>query len=242
MRAALPLTLLTMMSLTPALAQPAAPVPLDPPRIVVTGEGEATARPDLATLSLSVMREAKTAREALDANSAAMASVISAMKAEQIAETDLQTAGFQIQPRYVYPQNNEGNQEPKLVAYQVTNTLGVRVRDLSKLGAILDKAVSLGVNQGGDVSFGAVDPVKPLEEARRKAVQDAMARGRTLAEAAGVTLGRVLEIVETSPSAPPMPMMKAFDARREAAPASVPIEAGENAYRTQVTVIFAIEG
>lgn len=242
MRAVLPLTSLAaglMLAASPVFAQGLPATPQPAPRIVVTGEGEATARPDLATLSLSVMREAKTAREALDANNAAMAAVIAAMKSEGVVETDLQTAGFGIQPRYIYPTDNTGNAEPKLVAYQVTNTLGVRVRDVTKIGDLLDKAVSLGVNQGGDISFGAVDPQKPLEEARKNAVADAMRRARTLAEAAGVTLGAVQEITETALNQPPVPMMKAFEARA-AAPAPVPVEAGENTYRVEVTVTVAI--
>nr|WP_245247694.1 SIMPL domain-containing protein [Tianweitania sediminis] len=245
MRSLLPFTSAAALTLAvlPAAAQqgPAQAQMQPPPRIVVTGEGEAKARPDLATLTLSVMREAETAREALDANSAAMAAVIAAMKTEGVAENDLQTAGFGIQPRYTYPShNNNGNAEPQLVGYQVTNTLGVRVRDITKVGDLLDKAVSLGVNQGGDISFGAVDPEKPLQDARKDAVSDAMARARTLAEAAGVTLGSVLEITETSLNQPPVPMMKTFEARSVAAEA-VPIEAGQNTYRVQVTVTFAIE-
>ena len=98
--------------------------------------------PDMALLSLSVMREAMTAREALDANNKAMAEVIAAMKASGIADRDLQTAGVQISPRYDYVNKPDGTQEAKLAAYQVTNTLSVRVRDLAKTGEILDKSVS----------------------------------------------------------------------------------------------------
>ncbi|TIU73795.1 MAG: DUF541 domain-containing protein, partial [Mesorhizobium sp.] len=91
-----------------------------PPRIIVSGEGEATVAPDMAILSLSVMREAKSAREALDANNDAMAAVIAAMKSAGIAERDLQTAGIQINPRYNYTNKADGSQEAELVAYQVT--------------------------------------------------------------------------------------------------------------------------
>ena len=118
-------------------------------RIVVLGEGEAAVAPDMALLSLSVMREAMSAREALDANNKAMAEVIAAMKASGVADRDLQTAGVQISPRYDYVNKPNGTQEAKLAAYQVTNTLSVRVRDLARTGEILDKSVSLGVNQGG---------------------------------------------------------------------------------------------
>jgi uncharacterized protein YggE len=206
-------------------------------RIMVLGEGEATVAPDMALLSLSVMREAMSAREALDANNQAMAEVIAAMKASGIADRDLQTAGVQISPRYDYVTKPDGTQEARLAAYQVTNTLSVRVRDLAKTGEILDKSVTLGVNQGGGVSFTNDDPSATLTEARKNAVADAMARAKTLTDAAGVGLGKIIEISEMSFAQPPMPITaKAFDA---AAPA-VPVEAGENAYKVQVNVTFEL--
>ena len=220
----------------PAMAGAADSLP--PPRIVVSGEGQATVAPDLALLSLSVMREAKTARAALDANNDAMAAVIAAMKSSGIKDRDLQTAGIQINPRYNYTNKPDGSQEAELVAYQVTNTLSVRIRDIDKTGEILDKAVSLGVNQGGGISFTNEDPAAAVTEARKKAVADAMAKAKTLAEAAGVSIGRVLEITDQNIAPPPMPInAKAFDA----AGAAVPVQAGENAYAVQVTVTFELK-
>jgi uncharacterized protein YggE len=234
-RAFLPLALAAAVAM-PAIAS-AAETP-QPPRIIVSGEGEATVAPDLALLSLSVMREAKTAREALNANNDAMAAVIAAMKAAGIAERDLQTAGIQISPRYNYTNKPDGNQEAELIAYQVTNTLSVRVRDISKTGEILDKAVSLGVNQGGGISFTNENPAAVVTEARKKAVADAIAKAKTLAEAAGVSVGKVLEITDQSYAPPPMPMnAKAYDA----AGASVPVQAGENAYKVMVNVTFELK-
>ncbi|WP_292101384.1 SIMPL domain-containing protein, partial [Mesorhizobium sp.] len=208
------------------------------PRIVVSGEGQATVAPDLALLTLSVMREAKTARAALDANNDAMAAVIAAMKSSGIKDRDLQTAGIQINPRYNYTNKPDGSQEAELVAYQVTNTLSVRIRDIDKTGEILDKAVSLGVNQGGGITFSNEDPSAAVTEARKKAVADAMAKAKTLADAARVNLGRVLEITDQNIAPPPMPInAKAFDA----AGASVPVQAGENSYAVQVTVTFELK-
>ncbi len=209
-----------------------------PPRIVVTGEGEATVAPDMATLSLSVMREAATAREALDANNQAMADVIAAMKELGIAERDLQTAAIQIIPRYNYSNRPDGTQSAELVGYQVVNTLSVRIRDLQRTGEILDRAVTLGVNQGGGIVFSNDDPSATITEARKKAVADATAKASTLAEAAGVGLGRVIEITEQAFMQPPIPFeAKTFDRAASAAP----IEAGENAYRVQVNVTFGLE-
>jgi uncharacterized protein YggE len=120
----------------------------------------------------------------------------------------------------------------------VTNTLSVRIRDIDKTGEILDKAVSLGVNQGGGISFSNEDPKAAVTEARKKAVADAMAKAKTLAEAAGVSIGRVLEITDQNIVPAPMPInAKAFDA----AGAAVPVQAGENAYAVQVTVTFELK-
>ena len=233
LKSPVPLVLAAALAL-PVTALAAEPAPQ--PHIMVSGEGEAAVAPDLALISLSVMREAKTAREALDANNDAMAAVISAMKAFGIAERDLQTSGLQISPRYNYTSKPDGSQQAELAACQVTNTLSVRLRDIDKAGEVLDKAVSLGVNQGGNISFANEDPAATVTEARKKAVADAMAKARTLAEAAGVDLGRVLEISDQDTRPAPMPIeAKAFDA------AAVPIQAGENAYRVHVTVTFELK-
>lgn len=220
------------------LAAHAAETPVQP-RIIVTGEGEASVAPDMALISLSVMREAKTAREAMDANNEAMTKVIEAVKASGVEDRDVQTAGLQIMPRYNFTNNPDGTQVADLVAYQVVNTLSVRVREIGKTGEILDKAVSLGVNQGGNITFTNDDPSATITEARRNAVTEAKAKAETLAEAAGVSLGRILEITDQSFGAMPMPIeAKAFD---RAVLQSVPIQAGENSYRVQVNMTFELK-
>lgn len=154
--------------------------------IKVSGEGRSTTAPDMAILQLSVVKDAKTAREALDANNKAMADVLSALKQAGIAERDLQTSGFSINPQYHYPPNNDGgNRPPELVGYQVVNGVGVRVRDLGQLGEILDKSVTLGVNQGGGIEFTNDKPDAVITEARKAAVADAINKAKVLAEAAG---------------------------------------------------------
>lgn len=236
-RILLPLVLVLPIAFAPAaLAADEQPRP----RISVTGEGEASVSPDMAILTLSVTREAETARAALDANNEAMEKVITAMKEEGIAAKDLQTAGLTINPQYVYPDGKSDQKEPRITGYQVTNTLTVRARDIAKIGSLLDRAVTLGVNQGGNIVFTNDDPSKALEEARRGAVADAMAKARTLAEAAGVELGKVRQISEHSIAQPPMPL-RAKAMRMEAAPAAVPVEAGENTYHVGVSMVFGLK-
>jgi uncharacterized protein len=227
--------LLAASFLAPTAAEAADPTPR---RIVVLGEGEASVKPDIAILSLAVMREAPSAGEALASNSKAMTDVIAALKAAGVAERDLQTAGVQINPRYDYVNKPDGTQVTKLAAYQVTNTVTVRVRDLGKTGEIIDKAVSLGVNQGGSVTFTNDDPKATLTEARQNAIADAIDKAKTLTAAAGVKLGQVMEISDVAYAQPPLPIQaKAFDGT---AGEATPVEAGENAYKVQVNVTFEL--
>jgi uncharacterized protein len=213
------------------------------PRILVSGEGSAEIAPDMAVLVLTVSREAKTAREALDANSAAMAEVLQAMRDEGIADRDLQTAGFSIQPRYNYPAPKpSGEREPReIIGYAVRNSLSVRVRDIDRVGAIIDKSVTLGVNEGGNITFTNADPAGAIAEARTEAVKDARRKAETLAAAAGVKTGRILEISEHSVAPRPIPMLNAEVAMSRAADAAPPVAAGENSYQVTVQVTYAIE-
>ena len=211
------------------------------PVVIVTGEGRSDVAPDMAIIELGVVKDGKTAREALDANNKAMADVMKALKDAGIAERDLQTSGFTISPQYQYPQNENGeNKPPVLVGYQVANMLSLRVRDLSKLGAILDQTVTLGVNQSGGIRFTNDKPEAAIGEARKKAVADAMAKAKQLTEAAGIGLGRVLEISETSYRPMPVPMMRSAMAKDFAAEA-VPVAAGETSYSVTVNVTFALQ-
>ncbi len=211
-----------------------------PARIVVTGEGKATAAPDTAILDLTVLRDAKTAREALTANNDAMSKVLDAMKKSGIADRDLQTGSIVIQPQYVYPNEKNGLKAPSITGYSVSNSLTVRVRDLSKVGDVLDQSVTLGVNQGGNLTFINDDPAAIINEARRRAVADAINKAKTLADSAGVGLGRVIEISEESH--PPMPIARAqFKALAAAPQDSVPVAAGENSYNVNVNITFEIK-
>ncbi len=220
----------------PAMAQQN-PATQPSPRISVIGEGEVNVAPDMAILNLSVLREADTARAALTANNEAMKQVLAALKEAGIAERDLQTSGLSIQPRYAQPGKDRAG-EPKISGYSVSNALTVRVRNLADAGGILDKVVGLGVNQGGGIAFVKDDMKPTLTEARKRAVADAVARAKTLAEAAEIRLGKILSIEEQSSMPRPMPYGGAL--RMAAKDASVPIESGENTYRTQVNVIFEI--
>ena len=233
-----PITLLLLISVTNLWAVEGNTVA----RILVSGQGSTDIGADMAVLTLTVTRDAETARAALDANSAAMSDVLAAMRSEGIKDRDLQTSGFSIQPRYFYPPNkpSTNHEPPQIVGYTVRNSLTVRIRDISALGEILDTSVTLGVNEGGNIMFTNDDPSDAVDQARVRAVKDAMGKAKTLADAAGVKLGKVLQISENSYSPGPAPMMRAEMMANRAADA-VPVAAGESSYQVTVSMSYAIE-
>ncbi|WFR99591.1 SIMPL domain-containing protein [Rhizobium tumorigenes] len=209
--------------------------------ISVSGEGQAAVAPDMAVVTLSVVKQSKTAQDALDQDNKAMGAVLATLKNGGIAERDLQTSGFAIQPQYNYPPAKDGQQQqPELVGYQVTNGLTVRVRDLGKLGGLIDQAVGLGINQGGDIQFVNDKPDEAIEAARKDAMANAAAKAKTLAEAAGVKVGRVIEITENAVRAAPQPMMRPV-MLKAASDTAVPVAGGENSYNVTVNVTYALE-
>ena len=179
----------------------------------------------------------------MDQNSQAMNAVMAALKSQGVEPKDIQTANFSIQPQYRHFQPKEDGtiDPPEVVGYEVTNTLMVKIRDVAKVGTILDRVVKLGVNQGGQISFTNDDPEEALTQARKQAVERAVAKARVLTEAAGVRLGRVIEIGERAEAPmPPQPMYRMAMAK-EAASDAVPVAAGENTYTVRVDLTFALE-
>jgi len=228
---------------TPVFAGAQEPATPAPRTLVVTGTGEATMKPDLAIASFTVLRSAETARAALDQANAAMSEVTAGMRQFGAEDRDLQTSGFSIVPQYRYDNERQDGikNPPQIVGYEVRNTLTVRVRDIAKLGEILDRAVTLGVNQGGDISFDVAEPRKGRDAARKKAVADAMATATVLAEAAGMTLGPVREISEDGAFNQPIPLNRSLKMMAaEAAPSVVPVETGETRFSASVRMVYDI--
>lgn len=208
--------------------------------LVVTGQGEAKAKPDQAQLSAGVVTQAATAADALAANSRAMTRVFSTIKALGIPDNKIQTSNFSVQPQY--PPYNQTNPQPhRIIGYEVSNQVTIIVDDLDKLGPALDALVKSGSNQLNGVNFTIANP-KPLEEkARRAAIAEAITKAKDMAEAAGVRLGPILSIQEGYASAPvPMPMMMRTEMMAAPAPPP-PMAAGEQSTSATVTITYAIE-
>jgi hypothetical protein len=202
----------------------------------VSGVGEVQATPDMARLSAGVVADGATAQAALAANSAAMAKVVQSVRGAGVAPRDVQTASVGVSP--VYSRQTQPGDPQRITGYRASNVVAVRVRDLAKLGAMLDALVGAGANQLHGIQLTVAEPEKLLDEARKKAVAEARRKAELLAAAFGVRVGAVISIEEAE-GATSMPRAMMGAAMREAA--SVPIEAGEIELRASVRVVFAIE-
>lgn len=215
----------------PAQAQQAAPS-LDG-RVIVIGEGSTSVTPDYAQITVGVTTRAKTVKEANDANAKLMAAVTSALLEFGIAQTDVQTSQFTVQPFYA-PQDSHAQQ--KLDGYSVLNQVRVKIHQIDKIGDILDRLISAGVTDVGSIAFLVSDPSKALDAAREAAIADARHKAEIYAQASGLRLGSVIWITEDSGFIQP------FLTRSGGAPiamaASTPIATGEDALRVRITVAF----
>ena len=227
---ALAFACLAAVTATPALAT-------DEPHIItVTGQGTAKAAPDEAVLSAGVQTNARTAAAALADNARAMNAVIATLRNAGIPERDIQTSGFSVGPQY--SQNNAANTAPHVVGYQVSNTVTVTVADIDKTGPVLDALVASGANSIGGIDFTIKDTKALLNDARAQAVADATMRAQVLAKAAGVTLGPITAISESSTGMPMRPMGRMMMAAADVA--ATPIAAGQESLTAEVTITWEI--
>ena len=211
----------------PALAQTA-----PPPAISVTGEATVQVAPDQAQIDGGVANDAKTAREASDANNAAMGKVLLALKGAGIDEKDFQTSRLSLQPQYA---PNRSGPSP-IVGYRAANRVTIRVRDVTKVAGTIDVLVGAGANDIGGINFMVSQASKLLDDAREKAVADARRKADIYAKAAGVTLGEPLSISEEGSS---VPLYRGKMAAPMAAGAQV--AQGEETLSVTVSVTWAIK-
>ena len=181
-------------------AQAQQPPPRPEARVIVNGEGSVTVQPDYAQIGAGVTTKAKTVKEATDANAKLMAAITAALRDSGIAQKDIQTSRFSVQPVYAPPQPNT---EPKLSGFSVSNQLSITIRQIATVGTILDRVIAAGATDVGGVEFLHSDLSKALDQAREAAVADARRKAELYARAAGLELGRVVWITEDPSYAPP---------------------------------------
>jgi hypothetical protein len=211
-----------------------------PRTLSVSGTGEVKSAPDESNLSAGVTTQATTAAQALAANSRAMNAVFATLKRLGIPDKDIQTSDFSVQPQYQTCKPGTSCQ-PRIVGYQVSNTVDVMVEDLDKTGAVLDALVSSGSNQIGGISFSIHDPKPLLRNARAAAVADAIDRAQTYAKAAGITLGPILSIQEDGSEAPRPESRYRMMATNSLVAAPPPVAGGQESVSVNVTITWQIK-
>lgn len=202
--------------------------------ITVQGTAIISLKPDMASLYLGVNAQATTATLAQSSASKAMAAVIAAVKKQGVADTDLATQGINLNP--TYDPNIGGTAHVN--GYQASQSLSVKVRDLDKVGPIIDAGVAAGATSVGGISFSLADPTAATDQARQMAVADAHKRAQALASAAGVTLGAPISVTEESATQPPV--YYAAGAAVDKASAATPVQVGTTDVTVTVDVVYSI--
>jgi uncharacterized protein len=207
--------------------------PPDAGTIVVGGIGRVSVEPDLADLRLGVAVARPTVDAARAVAAETMEAILAAVAAAGVDRRDVRTALLSVQPRYEYREN----QPPALTGYDLANVVEVTVRDLARLGDVVDGTLRAGATSLDQLSFRVADPELPEREARLRAMAAARARAEVLAEAAGLAIVGVSDIVEGGAPPVPMPRMKA-ERMMLAADAPTPVEAGSLEISVNVTVSY----
>ena len=198
--------------------------------------GETRQAPDMATITLGVTTEAPSASEAMKLNADRMTQVIASLKKAGIDPRDIQTSGLNLNPQYVYVEN----QPPKLNGYQASNTVTIVVRDLKKLGSVVDASVNSGATNVGGISFGIEDSQASEDKARVEAVKALQAKANLYAQSLGYKVARLVTFSESGGYAPQPPVVYASFARAEKMDAGTPVEAGQLKVRIDVSATFEL--
>ena len=198
--------------------------------VTVTGEASVSVAPDIVVIHVGVTSQGKTAREASLANGNQMTAVLAAIKDAGIASGDVETSRLSLQPQYDPKQTGAA----RLIGFQVNNQVTVKIRDIDKLSAVLDRAIAAGANEMSGSEFVVSEQAKLLDQARAAAIADARRKAELYANAAGMKVGRVMAISEEG-SVPPLRLYQPM--RAGAAPAIAP---GEQTLRAVVTVSYEL--
>jgi uncharacterized protein YggE len=199
--------------------------------VTVTGEATISVAPDMAVIRIGVTTQGKSARDASLANAKEMTSVLAAVKKSGVAERDVQTSRLSLQPRYDTSQSGTA----RLLGFQVTNQVTVKIRKVDDLPSILDRAIAAGANEMSGIEFVVSQQSQLLDQTRAEAMADARRKAAIYAKAAGAKLGRVMSIRDGGASPPPHPVMRAMRAD------AVPVAPGEQTLRANVTVSYELE-
>lgn len=212
----------------------------------VSADDKVVAKPDIATVSLSVVSKGKTVMEVTKDGNKKMADIVAALKAMQIDEKDIKTSAYYLNPEQDYSIDDVPNQTPKIIGYSLTQSIEVKVRKIEQAGDVVQKATDLGANNIGNINLTIDDQDKLKDEAREKAFTKAKAKAETLARQAGVRLGKIVSFSDDTAvpyydsymsSYKEMPMSAAGGAMEVPAPS---FEAGSQDVYSSVTITYEI--
>ncbi len=211
-------------------------------RFSVSGSGTVYAKADIANITVGLRTDVKkTAAEATKESTEKMNAIISSIKDLGIEEKDIKTTDYSLNPVY----NWLDGKGQVLQGYQVSQNVGVKVRDLDKIGDVIAKTTEQGANQIGNVSFTIDDEYELKNEARELAIEKAKEKAKMMAEQAGMKLGAVKSVYESADIATPVPMYanaKLEMASDQAAGFSAPsIQTGQNEIRVEVTLVYEVK-
>lgn len=231
------ITILTILALlTSSLSVYAEKSTIKNSTIIVTATGTSQATPDMAVMNLAVITHDKTAQKALEANNKSINNIIDSFKKEGIQKKDIQTSNLSIY--HINPDKHQEQRNDESL-YQVSHSLTVRIRDLLNAGMIFDQAMGLGMNSVRGITFTNIDTKPFYTAARKQAIAEAIEKAKTLAQAANVKLGKIIEINESNDSSHLMPHL--ISRAQTASYADTHFSNGELNYSVNVTVTFAID-
>ncbi|MEO6518798.1 MAG: SIMPL domain-containing protein [Pseudoxanthomonas sp.] len=209
-------------------------VPADGTLLSVSASAQASRIPDVATISAGVVTQAVDGNAAMRQNAEQMAKVMAAIKAAGIADKDIQTSGINLSPQYRYVEN----ESPKITGFQASNTVNLKVRDIAKLGKVLDALAAQGSNQINGPSFEIDQPEPVYDEARLAALKKAQARAQTYAKSLGLQVRRIVSISEGGGgNFQPMPMMAMARGKAEM---DTQVSPGETTLSVNLDVVFEL--
>lgn len=205
-----------------------------PGTIVVSGTGRIAVEPDVADLRLGVSVARPTVDGARSDAAAAMTAILGAIRGAGVDSKDIRTTLVSVQPRNDY----RDGKPPLLTGYELSNQVSVTIRDLANLGGVIDGSLTAGATSMDGLSFRVDDPTEAERAARIAAMAQARSRADVLAEAAGVTIAGVGDVVEGGGGSPGYPQPKA--ARMMLADSATPVEGGTTEISVSVTVTYRI--
>ncbi len=202
--------------------------------VSVSATGTIKVMPDIAYVTAGVVTQNKKSGNAQSDNSEAMNAVYAALKAAGLTEDDIDTIGYSVYPMYDYSEGGNG----RITAYEVTNTVRISVRELARVGEIIDIAAEAGANTDFSIQFTLEDEDAYYNDALTKAMEEAKGKADTLATAGKFSISGVLQVSEGGYSYAPMYEYAAAESVK--ADSMTPVSAGELEVAANVTVVYGI--